>query len=160
MCPAAGISATVVCPLKKSVRKKTAGLPHISNPPVHPDEVCINKKTTTFDGDAGAKFAQALLYGSPEWHKRYSSARNTIESTNAYLKDANRGALHDAGRRRAAGFATQFLFATLIVVAANVRKIKSFWGSKASATVTRLPKLRRRDRLDNYQSYDTTPPRA
>lgn len=160
MCPAAGISATVVCPLKKSVRKKTAGLPHISNPPTHPDEVCINRKTTTFEGDAGAKFAQALLYESPEWKKRYASARNTIESTNAYLKDANHGALHDGGRRRAAGFATQFLFTTLIVLAANVRKIETFLENKASAVVTRLPKLRRRDRLDKYQGYEEIPPEA
>ena len=157
-----GISATAVCQLKSSVRKKTAGLPHISNQPVHPGEVCVHKKTTTFEGDAGAKLGQAFLYGSPGWHKLYSHARNTIEGFNGYLKDADHGALHDGGRRRARGFANQYLFTTLIVVAANIRKIKSFLQDKLKGTATpsRSRKPRRRDRLGNYWTHEEPSPKS
>ena len=50
---------------------------------------------------ASAKYRQDLHYGSPEWHAMYSTARNTIEGFNGYVKDANHEALDQPGRRRA-----------------------------------------------------------
>ncbi len=162
MCPAAGVSATAVCPLKKPQRKNLTGLTRIMAPPAYPDKICTNQKSAIFPSTFGAKYAQKLLYGSPGWHKLYSHARNTIEGFNGYLKDADHGALHDGGRRRARGFTNQYLFTTLIVVAANIRKIKSFLQNKLQGTATpsRSRKPRRRDRLGNYWTHEEPSPKS
>lgn len=159
MCPAAGPSATLTCPLKIAKRKSTAGLPSIVNPPEHPDIICTNKTSVTFTPTAGAKYAQKLLYGSQEWHTLYASARNTIEGFNGYVKDADHGALGDPGRRRAAGFTNQFLFTTLIVAASNIRKIMSFIEAQETKVdpTPRSRKPRRRDRLSDVIPIKESP---
>ena len=35
---------------------------------------------------SGAKYRQDVLYGSDEWHRRYSRPRNSVESFNSYVK--------------------------------------------------------------------------
>ncbi|WP_298338265.1 hypothetical protein [Ferrimicrobium sp.] len=162
MCPAAGPSATLTCPLKIAERKSTAGLPNIVNPPEHPDIICTNKTSVTFKPTAGAKYAQKLLYGSQEWHQLYASARNTIEGFNGYVKDSDHGALGDPGRRRAAGFTNQFLFTTLIVAASNIRKIMSFIEAQETKVdpTPRSRKPRRRDRLSDVITIKETPPKT
>lgn len=102
-----------------------------------------------------AKWDQALRYGSPEWQAMYSSARNTIEGFNGYVKDSSREALSDASRRRIRGYAAQYLLVTFLVLAANARKIVAFYDAqRKAATATsdrvKLPRPRRRDRLANY----------
>ncbi|WP_298209432.1 hypothetical protein [Ferrimicrobium sp.] len=159
MCPAAGASPTVTCELKKrKLRPKKAGLPAIANPPESPDKICTNSESVTFGPTAGAKFSQKLLYGSTEWHKRYAHARNTIEGFNGYLKDADYGALHDPGRRRAAGFVSQFLFTTFITLAANIRKIRSFLTEQAIAGAPGSSNRRSGESLKDYQVHKETPP--
>ena len=94
----------------------------------------------------------ALHDGSPEWQAMYSTARNTIEGFNGYLKDASYEALDQPGRRRVRGYAAQYLFTALLVMSTNIRKIRAFM-EKAVADATgvmgivRKRKPRRRDRL-------------
>lgn len=54
----------------------------------------------------GAKYAQHLHHGSPQWQAMYSTALNTIEGFDGYVKDANHEALDQPGRRRVRGFLT------------------------------------------------------
>lgn len=77
-CPAAGPSPTVTCPLKATPTRVGARtlIPVV---PAHPDRICTNRASVSFPPTAGAKYAQALHYGSPEWQAMYSTARNTIE---------------------------------------------------------------------------------
>lgn len=154
-CPAVGPSATVVCPLKKAVGS-TAGRTRIPVTPSDPDRICTNTSSVSFPPSAGAKFAQALHYGSPTWRQMYSTARNTIEGMNGYLKDASREALDQPGRRRVRGYAAQYLFAAVLVVSANIRKIRAFLEKAAAdaagvVSIARKRRPRRRDRLSDFR---------
>ena len=99
-CPSVGRSATLSCPLRNPVGN-VAGRTQVLVVPAHPEEICTNKSSVSFPPTAGAKYRQDLHYGSPEWHAMYSTARNTIEGFNGYVKDANHEALDQPGRRRA-----------------------------------------------------------
>lgn len=59
--------------------------------PEHPGPVCT-QQTVTFDPAAGATYAQASPFHSPEWERLYGSPRNTIESFNGALKNDDRRA--------------------------------------------------------------------
>lgn len=160
-CPAAGPSATVVCPLKSAVGK-VAGRARIPVTPSHPDLICTNRSSVSFRPSAGAKYAQSLHYGSPEWQAIYATARNTIEGYNGYVKDANREALDQPGRRRVRGYAAQYLFTSLLVMSANVRKLQTFLvkAEADAAGVLQVPpkrRKRRRDRLADYRPDTGTP---
>ncbi len=148
MCPAAGASATVACPLKRQTKDRF-GLTHLAAVPVSPSKICTNRSSVSFPPTAGAKYAQTLPYGSPEWHAMYASARNTIEGFNGYVKDANYGALDQPGRRRMVGYSAQYLLATLSVAAANVRKVHTFLAEEERRQPLTAPvrRPRRRDRL-------------
>ncbi len=161
-CPAAGVSATVNCPLKPS-KGKTSGRTRIPVVPAHPDRICTNKASVSFPFSAGAKYAQAIPYGGPEWQAMYSTARNTIEGFNGYVKDANREALDQPGRRRIRGYTAQYLLTTLLVVSANIRKLRAFLAEATAdkdGTLKRLTRRapRRRDRLADHRP--TTAPAA
>jgi len=160
-CPAAGPSATAVCPLKKAVGN-TAGRTRIPVTPSDPDRICTNMSSVSFPPSAGAKFAQALHYGSPAWRQMYSTARNTIEGMNGYLKDASREALDQPGRRRVRGYAAQYLFAAVLVVSANIRKIRAFLDqavvdAAGVVSIARKRRARRRDRLSDFRPDTGTP---
>lgn len=155
VCPAVGGSATIYCPLKKSVGN-VSGRTHIPLAPSHPDKICVNKSSASFPPTAGAKYGQSLHFGSPGWHAMYASARNTIEGFNGYIKDANHEALDQPGRRRVRGYAAQYLLTAMLVVSANLRKIDAFLrdaGNDAETAIKppRKSRPRRRDRLANYQ---------
>jgi hypothetical protein len=51
--------------------------------------------------------------------------RNTIEGLNGYAKDPAHEALAQAARRRVRGIAAQSVFAALLLMAANIRKIRT-----------------------------------
>lgn len=151
-CPAAGPSATVLCPLKAPVGR-SSGRTRVMITPSHPDRICTNKSSVSFPPTAGAKYAQTLHYGSSEWHAMYSTARNTIEGFNGYVKDPGHEALGDPGRRRVRGYAAQYLFTAILVMAANIRKLRAFL-ERAARSADRVPTRtrlkRRRDRLSPY----------
>ncbi len=160
VCPAAGGSATVYCPLKKPVGN-VSGRSRITIAPSHPDKICFNKSSASFPPTAGAKYGQSLHFGSPEWHAMYATARNTIEGFNGYIKDANHEALDQPGRRRVRGYAAQYLFTAMLVASANLRKIDTFLREAGNSTdaSTKLPRKRRprrRDRLVSYRPVSLT----
>lgn len=153
-CPAAGPSATVSCPLKPQTENKP-GSTRIFITPTHPDRICTNASSVSFPPSVGAKWDQALRFGSPKWQAIYSSSRNTIEGFNGYVKDSSREALGDSSRRRIRGYTAQYLLTTVLVVAANARKIAAFYDRQRKAAATtaapvKRSKPRRRDRLSNY----------
>ncbi len=160
VCPAAGGSATVYCPLKKPVGN-VSSRSRITIAPSHPDKICVNKSSASFPPTAGAKYGQSLHFGSPEWHAMYATARNTIEGFNGYIKDANHEALDQPGRRRVRGYAAQYLFTAMLVASANLRKIDTFLreagnSTDASAKLPRKRRPRRRDQLASYRPVSLT----
>ena len=77
--------------------------------------------------------------------------RNTIEGLNGYAKDPAHQALAQPGRRRVRGIAAQSLFTALLLIAANIRKIRAWRalpGSDKAATARRA--RRRRASLRDY----------
>jgi hypothetical protein len=56
----------------------------------------------------------------------YATLRNTNNGFNGYVKDLAHEALDDAGHRRLNGVAAQSMLTALLVMAANVRKIRTF----------------------------------
>ena len=93
----------------------------------------------------------------------YATARNTIEGFNGFVKDGAHEALSDSTRRRLWGRAAQHLLTALLIMAANVRKIRAFMrGLKATRkekqqkTQRRL--RRKRESLTNYLPAMARPP--
>jgi hypothetical protein len=69
----------------------------------------------------------SIRFGTQNWLAAYGHGRNTVETFNAYVKDASTFALGEQSRRRVRGIAAQFLYATLHTVAANMKKIRAFY---------------------------------
>lgn len=101
-CPASNPKPVARCDLKPaSVRPETRGRLRVNVRPdveQHPPSIC-RQQSLTLPPEAGAKFAQDLLYGSHEWHATYATLRNSIEGFNGYVKDGAREALDDPERR-------------------------------------------------------------
>jgi hypothetical protein len=151
-CPAASTWPLARCELKPaSVRKETAGrtrIPLKADVAANPPPSCT-QQSVTIAPEAGAKFHQDLLYGSPEWQATYSGLRNTNEGFNGYVKDSAHEALDDSGRRRVHGVAAQSILTALLLLAANIRKIATFRGQVAArraATEEGRPQPRARRR--------------
>ena len=129
-CPAAGSWPAACCELKpSSIRKETAGRIHImvrSDISASPPPSCT-QQSVTVPPEAGAKYRQELLFGSDRWRLMYGTIRSANEGLNGYVKDPAHEALDDAGRRRLFGTAAQSILAALLLMAANVRKIQSFF---------------------------------
>ncbi len=146
-CPAAGSWPMARCPLKpESMNRDTLGRLHIpvaGELAAAPPKSCT-QQSVTVPPSAGAKFHQELLFESPEWKFAYNSLRNTNEGMNGYIKDPSHEALDDPGRRRIHGVAAQSLSVALLVVAANVRKIRSFLAARAGERSGKSRRPRRR----------------
>jgi hypothetical protein len=153
-CPAAGRRATVRCPLKARdlERNRDLNLMPImpTNVPKFPDAIC-NQQTVKFPKEAGLKFGQDIFWGSTIWLRLYPIARNYIESVNAFIKDERHHALDRPGRRRARGYAKQYLLATLIISAANLERVDKFLHRDDKPKTAQSP--RRRDTTNGYR-YD------
>lgn len=67
-----------------------------------------------------------MQFGTPEWQRRYATARNTIEGFNGFIKDPAFEALDASGRRRVRGRTAQHVFTAVLVFAANVRKLRGW----------------------------------
>jgi hypothetical protein len=72
--------------------------------------------------------------------------RNTNEGMNGFLKDPAHEALDEPGRRRIHGVAAQSVLTALLVMAANVRKIRTFLATKAATRIGAARPRRRRTR--------------
>jgi hypothetical protein len=139
-----------MCPLRRSSLSPRDGRPKVLQPPQELPRLC-RQTAITIAPDVGARYRQDLPYGSPAWHARYATLRNTIEGLNGYAKDPAHQALAQPGRRRVRGIAAQSLFTALLLIAANIRKIRAWRalpGSDKAATARRA--RRRRASLRDY----------
>ena len=112
--------------------------------PAGPPRIC-RQTAITIAPDIGARYRQDLPYGSPAWHATYATLRNTIEGLNGYVKDPAHEALAQPARRRVRGIAAQSIFTALLLMAANIRKIRA-WRALTARDKTRITRRARRRR--------------
>ena len=150
-CPALGKHPGLICPLRQASLTPRDGRAKVFQPPPEPPRIC-RQTAITIPPDIGARYRQDLPYGSPAWHQCYATLRNTIEGLNGYAKDPAHQALAQPGRRRVRGIAAQSLFTALLLMAANIRKIRAWRTLTASdkARITRRAR-RRRTSLRDYR---------
>ena len=149
-CPALGTHPGLICPLREASLSPRDGRPKVLRPPPEPPKLC-RQTAITIAPDAGARYRQDLPYASPAWHQCYAALRNTTEGLNGYAKDPAHQALAQPGRRRVRGIAAQSIFTALLLMAANIRKIRAWRALTASdqAGITRRAR-RRRTSLRDY----------
>jgi hypothetical protein len=143
-CPATGSHPGLMCPLRQASLSPRDGRPKVLQPPPEPPRICT-QTAITIAPDIGARYRQDLPYGSPAWHRRYATLRNTIEGLNGYAKDPAHQALAQPARRRVRGIAAQSIFTALLLIAANIRKIRA-WRAMTAADKARLTQRARRRR--------------
>jgi hypothetical protein len=149
-CPALGRHPGLMCPLRPASLSPRDGRPKVLQPPEEPPKICRQTAITIAPG-TGARYRQDLPYASPAWHQAYATLRNTIEGLNGYAKDPAHQALAQPGRRRVRGIAACSLFTALLLMAANIRKIRT-WRAltpRDKARITRRAR-RRRTSLRDY----------
>ena len=143
-CPALGRHPGLTCPLRQAPASPRDGRPKVLQPPPEPPRLCT-QAAITIPPDVGARYRQDLPYGSPAWHARYATLRNTIEGLNGYAKDPARQALAQPARRRVRGIAACSLFTALLLMAANIRKIRA-WRALTARDQDRITRRARRRR--------------
>ena len=143
-CPAAGHHPGLICPLRQASLSPRDGRAKVLQPPPEPPRIC-RQTAITIAPDIGARYRQDLPYGSPAWHQCYATLRNTIEGLNGYAKDPAHEALAQPARRRVRGIAAQSLFTALLLIAANIRKIRA-WRALTARDKTRITRRARRRR--------------
>ncbi len=140
-CPAQGEHSHLCCPLRPYAR--ALGQVPVLAPPLAPPKLCTQSAITVAP-DIGARHRQDLAFGSEEWARTYATYRKTIEGANGYLKDTAHEALACPGRRRVRGIAAQSLFVSLLLMAANFRKIAAFREMVADGTSAQVAERARR----------------
>ena len=143
-CPALGHHPGLTCPLRQAPASPRDGRPKVLQPPPEPPRLCT-QTAITIPPDVGARYRQDLPYGSPAWHARYATLRNTIEGLNGYAKDPAHQALAQPARRRVRGIAACSLFTALLLMAANIRKIRA-WRALTARDKDRITRRARRRR--------------
>jgi ferric-dicitrate binding protein FerR (iron transport regulator) len=76
--------------------------------------------------------------------------RNTLEGLNGFIKDPAREALAQPARRRIRGITACALFTALLLMAANLRKIRA-WRTRATQQPATTRTRRRRTSLRDHQ---------
>ena len=142
-CPARGSRPGLMCPLRRASLSPRDGRPKVLQPPREPPRLC-RQTAITIAPDTGARYRQDLPYGSPAWHKCYATLRNTIEGLNGYAKDTAHQALAQPARRRVRGIAAQSIFTALLLIAANIRKIRAWRGLTPGDKTAIVRRARRR----------------
>ena len=143
-CPATGHHPRLICPLRQASLTPRDGRPKVLQPPPEPPRLCT-QTAITIAPDVGARYRQDLPYGSPAWHARYAALRNTIEGLNGYAKDTAHQALAQPARRRVRGIAAHSIFTALLLMAANIRKIRA-WRALTARDKTGITRRARRRR--------------
>jgi len=143
-CPATGKHPGLICPLRQASLSPRDGRAKVLQPPPEPPRIC-RQTAITIAPDIGARYRQDLPYGSPPWHRSYATLRNTIEGLNGLIKDPARQALAQPARRRVRGIAAQPVFTALLLMAANIRKIRA-WRALTTRDNTRITQRARRRR--------------
>ncbi len=149
-CPATGKRPRLICPLRQASKTPRDGRAKVLHPPQEPPRLCTQTAITIAPG-TGARYRQDLPYGSPAWHARYATLRNTIEGLNGYAKDPAHQALAQPAPRRVRGIAAQSIFTALLLLAANIRKIRA-WRALTARDKARITQRarRRRSSLRDY----------
>ncbi|MGO8893217.1 MAG: hypothetical protein ACLQB1_26545 [Streptosporangiaceae bacterium] len=142
-CPALGRHPGLMCPLRQVSLSPRDGRPKVLQPPPEPPKTCT-QTAITIAPDIGARYRQDLPYASPAWHKHYATLRNTIEGLNGYAKDPAHQALAAPARRRIRGIAACSLFTALLLIAANIRKIRAWRALTAPGKASIAHRARRR----------------
>jgi len=142
-CPAVGHHPGLTCPLRQPPLAPRDGRPKVLQPPQEPPRLC-RQTAITIAPDVGARYRQDLPYGSPAWHARYATLRNTIEGLNGLVKDTAHEALAAPARRRIRGIAACSLFTALLLMAANIRKIRAWRALTAAGKAGIAHRARRR----------------
>jgi hypothetical protein len=142
-CPALGDHPALMCPLREPSLTPRDGRAKVLQPPEDPPKLC-QQTAITIAPDAGARYRQDLPYATPAWHARYATLRNTIEGLNGYVKDPAREALGQPARRRVRGIAACSLFTALLLMAANIRKIRAWRAQTAQDKTSTARRARRR----------------
>ncbi len=149
-CPATGKHPRLICPLRQASKTPRDGRAKVLHPPQEPPRLCT-QTAITIAPCTGARYRQDLPYGSPAWHARYATLRNTIEGLNGYAKDTAHQALAQPARRRVRGITAQSVFTALLLLAANIRKIRA-WRALTARDKARITQRarRRRSSLRDY----------
>lgn len=145
-CPATGNHPGLMCPLREASLTPRDGRIKVIDPPVDPPKLC-RQSAITIAADVGARHRQDLAFGSEAWARRYATLRNTIEGLNGFVKDPAHEALAQPARRRVRGIAAQSIFCALLLIAANLRKIRAFREIVAAGTAARVVERARRRRM-------------
>ena len=143
-CPALGRRPALMCPLRAGSLSPRDGRAKVLRSPPEPPRIC-RQTAITIAPDIGARYRQDLPYGSPAWHKTYATLRNTTEGLNGYAKDPAHEALAQPARRRVRGIAAQSVFTALLLMAANIRKIRA-WRALTAPGKARITQRARRRR--------------
>jgi hypothetical protein len=143
-CPATGGHPGLMCPLRPASLSPRDGRPKVLQPPPEPPRLCRQTAITIAPG-VGARYRQDLPYPSPAWQARYATLRNTIEGLNGFVKDPAHQALAQPAPRRVRGSAAQSLFTALLLIAANIRKIRA-WRALTTEDKARITRQARRRR--------------
>ncbi len=133
-----------MCPLRARSLSPRDGRPKVLQPPPEPPRLC-RQTAITIAPDIGARYRQDLPYASPAWRARYATLRNTTEGLNGYAKDPAHEALAAPARRRVRGIAAQSIFTALLLMTANIRKIRA-WRALTPRDKTRITRRARRRR--------------
>ena len=151
-CPATGAHPGLMCPLRQASLSPRDGRTKVLNPPTDPPTIC-RQTAITIAPDVGARHRQPLAFGTQQWARRYATLRNTIEGLNGYLKDPAHEALSQPARRRVRGIAAQSIFCAVLLIAANLRKIRAYRALAAEHSVAQVAQRakRRRVRLGDHQ---------
>ena len=165
-CPALGPSPTVTCPLRellKTVTDKTRPAVDGEDLPDFADKIC-SQHSVSFDTANNRRNAQAFEYGTQEWDKFHTHARNSIESLNQQIKSGGTEDIESASRRRVRGFGAAQIIVTILLTNFNLRKIAAFISDKIKEDAKKqvngqpvVPPIRRRDR-EFHNSYTDTYP--
>lgn len=83
------------------------------------------RSTIPIPREVGLKFGQKYVHRGRKWRDWYG-LRNTVEAFNSFVKDPLQTDIEDPRTRQARGNTFASLVATLVIVAANVRKIENF----------------------------------
>ncbi len=142
-CPATGHRPGLICPLRPASLTPRDGRAKVPQPPPEPPKICTQTAITIAPG-TGARYRQDLPYGSPAWHRSYATLRNTIEGLNGLVKDSAHEALAQPARRRVRGIAAQSIFTALLLMAANIRKIRAWRALTARDKARATQRARRR----------------
>jgi hypothetical protein len=150
-CPAAGPRPKIMCTLREASLSPRDGRIKVFEPPHDPPRIC-RQSAITIAPDAGARHRQDLPFASPAWQDRYATLRNTIEGLNGFIKDPAHEAIAAPARRRIRGIAACSIFCAVLLMAANLRKIRG-WRSLTEDQRTRQATRRARRRRTSLRDH-------